>query len=95
MTLSLGALLPTPGLRGGHETSNPAFERTAASSALRSLAVPSCVYTRPGSEWQMLFDGGGLEACPSDPETGYSCIVTPLLNLRYDRDWRGRLLVAR
>ena len=53
------------------------------------------VYTRPGSEWQELFDGGGLGPCPPDPETGYSCIVTPLLNLRYDRGWRGKLLVVR
>ena len=53
----------------------------------------SNIYTRPGSEWQMLFDGGGLGACPPDPETGYSCVIAPSLNWRYDGGWRGRLLV--
>jgi len=40
MTLSFAVRLRTAGSPGGDETSNPAFERTAA-SALRLLAVPS------------------------------------------------------
>ena len=40
MTLPFGAHLQIARSRKGHETSNPSFERTAA-SALRLLAVPS------------------------------------------------------
>lgn len=59
----------------------------------RQGVAVSHIYTHPESEWQMLFDGGGLGACPPDPETGYHCIVAPSINWRYDEGWIGTLLV--
>ena len=40
----------------------------------RQGVAVSQIYTHPESEWQMLFDGGGLGACPPDPETGYTVL---------------------
>jgi hypothetical protein len=51
------------------------------------------VSTQPGSKWEALLAGGGLGPCPSDPDTGFSCISAPALNFRYDDGTEGRLLL--
>jgi hypothetical protein len=53
----------------------------------------SQVYTQPGSKWDNLLSGGGFGPGAPDPTTGYNSIVTPSLNLRYDRGSRGRLML--
>jgi hypothetical protein len=53
------------------------------------------VYTKPGSTWDALFDGGGLGPCDPHPQTGYHCVIAPGLNLRYDEGTEGRLLLVR
>jgi hypothetical protein len=53
----------------------------------------SQIYTKPDSPFEALFEGGGLGPCPTDPETGYSCVTVPSLNLRYDEGSDGHLLL--
>jgi hypothetical protein len=51
----------------------------------------SRIYTRPNGTLSALFDGAGLGPCPTDPNTGFKCILAPSLNLRYDRGTVGKL----
>jgi hypothetical protein len=51
----------------------------------------SRIYTRPHSTLNALLDGGGLGPCPPDPQTGFSCVIAPSLNLRYDEGTVGKL----
>lgn len=53
----------------------------------------SRVYTKPHSRWEELLAQGGLGSCPSDPETGYSCVNAVAINFRYDDGDSGRLLL--
>ncbi len=54
-------------------------------------AAISRIYTQPSSTWDNLFDGGGLGPCDPHPETGYTCVMAPAVNLRYDEGTVGRL----
>src|SRR5262249_54240675 len=51
----------------------------------------SRIYTRPNGSLSVLFEGAGLGPCPTDPATGFRCILAPSLNLRYDEGTRGKL----
>src|SRR5262245_62000395 len=51
----------------------------------------SSIYTRPNGSLSGLFEGAGLGPCPTDPATGFRCILAPSLNLRYDEGTRGKL----
>jgi hypothetical protein len=53
--------------------------------SFRQGSALSQIYTQPHSFMEALLDGGGLGPCGTDPNTGYSCIVAPSLNLRYDQ----------
>lgn len=52
-------------------------------------------FMQPGSMWESLFNvnSGDLELCDPDPETGYSCVIVPSLNFRFDEGDVGRLLL--
>src|SRR5262249_35368226 len=41
----------------------------------------SFIYTRRNGTLNALLEGGGLGSCPPDPQTGFTCIVAPSLNL--------------
>lgn len=53
----------------------------------------SQIYTKPASPLEALLKDGGSGPCLSDPETGYSCVTAPALNLRYDQGSDGTLLL--
>lgn len=55
----------------------------------------SNIYTQPNSTWETLFKDGGLGPCDPHPETGYSCVTVPSLNLRYDEGTVGTLVLFR
>jgi hypothetical protein len=52
-------------------------------------------FMQPGSMWESLLNvnRGDLELCDPDPETGYSCVIVPSLNFRFDEGDIGRLLL--
>jgi hypothetical protein len=51
------------------------------------------VFSQPQSRWEDLLTDGGLGSCLPDPDTGYSCVIAPALNFRYDEGTEGRLLL--
>jgi hypothetical protein len=54
-------------------------------------------FMQPSSMWESLFNvnSGDPELCDPDPETGYSCVVTPSLNFRFDEGDVGQLLLIK
>lgn len=53
----------------------------------------SKVFTPPGSMLEELISGGGLGPCAPDPVTGYPCVLSRAMNLRYRNGSTGRLLL--
>ena len=51
----------------------------------------SRVYARPNGTLSRLLEGGGLGPCPTDPKTGFKCVLAPSLNLRYDKGTVGKV----
>jgi hypothetical protein len=61
----------------------------------RQGGAVSRIYTRPNGSLSLLLDGGGLGPCPSDPKTGFKCILAPGLNFSYDQGTAGTLYLIK
>jgi hypothetical protein len=51
------------------------------------------VYANPNSMLGALITDGGYGPCAPDPSTGFSCVVAPSVNFRYDAG-RGSLVIV-